>query len=298
MAQTTANGIQIEYETFGNPAGSPMLLINGLGSQLLSWDAEFCELLAERGFFAIRFDNRDVGLSTRFDDRPIADVPAVLKALRAGERVDVPYTLSDMAADAAGVLEALEVAAAHIVGVSMGGMIAQTFAIEHQARALSLTSIMSTTGNPAIQLSTPEANAALMTPSPTEREAYIEHTVANSRVIGSKGELFDEARVRARAAAAYDRAFYPEGVGRQLVAINASGSRKERLASVLVPTLVLHGDIDPLVRLEGGIDTADAIPGAELVIIEGMGHDLPRPLWPRIIDAIASNAAKAGAPAK
>ncbi len=298
MAQVTANGIQIEYETFGERANPAMLLINGLGSQLLSWDTGFCELLVDRGFYVIRFDNRDVGLSTKFADHPIANVPATLKALREGQKVDVPYTLSDMAADAVGLLDALEIPAAHVVGVSMGGMIAQTVAIEHPQRTLSLTSIMSATGNPNIQLSTPEANAALMTPAPADREGYIEHTVKNSRIIGSKGHLYDEERVRRRAAAAYDRQFYPEGVGRQLVAINASGSRKEKLANVTVPTLVIHGDIDPLVRLEAGIDTAESIPGAELLILEGMGHDLPEPLWGTIADAIAKNAAKAGSAPK
>ena len=298
MAQATANGIQIEYDTFGDRSGRPLLLVMGLGAQMIAWDPEFCELLAERGHYVIRYDNRDVGLSTKFESAGPPNVAAAMAASQAGEKVETAYTLSDMAGDGFGLLDALEIPRAHIAGASMGGMIVQQMAIERPDRVLTMTSIMSTTGNPALPPAKPEAMARLLVPPPTEREAAIEHRVMTSKVIGSVPEVIDEDRLRRLAAEAYDRSFYPEGMGRQLVGIVASGPRHEKLREVRVPTLVIHGEIDPLVPLEGGKDTAASIPGAQLLVIEGMGHDLPAAYWGRIVDAISAHTAQAATSSK
>jgi pimeloyl-ACP methyl ester carboxylesterase len=292
MPRTYANGIDIEYEIFGAPDARPLLLIMGLGAQMIIWDDDFCEQLAARGHRVIRFDNRDIGLSTKLDAAGMPNLVAAVGRRLLGKPVGAPYTLSDMAADTAGLLDALGIETADIVGASMGGMIAQTMAIEHPSRVRTLTSIMSTTGEPDLPQPTPEATAALLTPVPTDRAGNVERAVRVARVIGSPGFPFDEAYVRRRAARAYDRGFYPAGTARQLLAIIASGSRKAALEAVRVPALVIHGSDDPLAPLAGGIDTAEAIPGAELLILEGMGHDLPQPLWPRIIDAICALAAR------
>lgn len=291
MPRATSNGIEIEYEVYGELEDPVVLLVNGLGSQMLSWDLDFVQGLVDRGFCAIRFDNRDVGLSTKIETD--FDAPAAILAAFSGEatEIDAPYHLIDMAGDAVSVLVDLGIAAAHVVGVSMGGMIAQTIAIAHPERVLSLTSIMSTTGDPDVGQPKPEVLGVLLTPSPTEREAYVDHSVAGSRAIGSP-ELFEEDRYRARAAAAYDRAFYPPGTPRQLVAVATSGSRSDALRNVTVPTLVIHGDADPLVTLSGGQRTAEVIPGAELLVLEGMGHDLPSVYWPTIIEHITQLAAR------
>lgn len=278
MPRAKANGIEIEYETFGPDDAPAVLLINGLGSQMTRWPAPFCEKLVARGFRAIRFDNRDVGLSTWF---------------QSGDR----YTLSDMAADAVGLLDHLKVDRAHIVGVSMGGMIAQTVAIEHPDRVLSLTSIMSATGAPGTLDSTPEAAAVLNTPAPdpaADEEAFVAHGVRNARVIGSPAYPWADAPLRERVLSDMRRAFNPKGVQRQRGAIGASGDRTEKLKALKVPTVVVHGEADPLVPLAGGQATAAAIPGAELRIIPGMGHDLPEALYDTFIDAIADAAARAG----
>jgi pimeloyl-ACP methyl ester carboxylesterase len=295
MPRARADAIELEYDTFGDPSAPPIVLIMGLGAQMILWDEEFCAALAARGFFVVRFDNRDVGLSTKLDDAGVPNVFAAIQAASTGQGVDAPYTLNDMADDTVYLMEALDIERAHVVGASMGGMIAQTLAIRHPHRLLSLTSIMSTTGNPEVPPATPEAMRVLLTPVPSEREAYLERSLRTWRVIGSPGFPFDEDRVRARSARSFDRALHPAGVARQLVAIIASGNRKEALRDVDVPTLVIHGDADPLARIEGGRDTADAIPGAELLVIEGMGHDLPPGAWPRIIDAISDHAVKASA---
>ena len=293
MPRAQANGIEIEYETFGHSGDPPLLLVMGLGAQMILWHEEFCGALAERGFHVIRYDNRDVGRSTWLDDAGMPDVVAALAAIGAGGAIEAPYRLSDMAADAAALLDALALDAAHVVGASMGGMIAQTLAIEHAPRVRTLTSIMSTTGARDLPPARPEAMALLMTPLPTDRAAQIERQVQVSRTIGSPAYPSDEAELRALAARVFDRGVNPPGFARQLLAILASGSRREALAGVRAPTLVIHGADDPLVPVEGGRDTAAAIPGATLLEIPGMGHDLPRALWPAIVDAIAKHAEQA-----
>ncbi|MFN2236179.1 MAG: alpha/beta fold hydrolase [Anaerolineales bacterium] len=290
LVKTAANGIEIVYDTFGDSSAAPMLLVMGLGAQLIAWDEEFCEKLAASGYWVIRFDNRDVGLSTHFDEAGIPDVMAMIQAQMQGEALDSPYRLKDLADDAVGLLDAIGVQSAHVVGVSMGGMIVQEMAIHHAQRIRTMTSIMSSTGNPALPSPKPEAIGVLMKPPAANREAHIESSVEASKILGGSALAFDEDRVREKAGQSYDRGLSPAGTARQLAAILASGSRKEALKSVKVPTLVIHGDIDPLVPVEGGIDTAQAIPGAQLLIIEGMGHDLPPVIWPQVIEAIIKHA--------
>jgi pimeloyl-ACP methyl ester carboxylesterase len=296
MPKAKANNIEIEYDTFGDSSSKPLLLVMGLGVQMIGWREEFCEKLVDKGFYVIRFDNRDVGLSTKIEEAGVLDVNDIVKAINAqikGKEVQAPYKIEDMADDAIGLLDALNVDKAHICGAPMGGMIVQEMAIKYPSRVLSLTSIMSTTGRADLPQPKPEAMKLLMTPSPEERDAYIEYSVNLWRVLHGSGFPFDEEEIREMAAKGYDRSFYPQGVNRQLVGILASGSRKDKLASVNVPTQVIHGGDDPLVPLEGGKDTAESIPGAELLIIEGMGHELPPEAWPQIIDAISANADKA-----
>lgn len=291
--RASANDIEIEYETFGEPGNDPLLLVMGLGGQLTLWDENFCQMLADRGFFAIRYDNRDVGLSTYFDEAGPLDMMKLMMASAQGESVQSAYTLEDMADDAAGLLDALSIDRAHVVGASMGGMIAQAIAIRHGTRVKSLVSMMSTTGGPDAQPAKPEVMAGLMKPPAPNREAQIEQSIALGRTIGSPGFPRDEQRTRERIARDYDRAFHPDGTQRQMAAIVTSGSRVESLARLTMPTLVIHGDADVLVPPINGKQTADAIPGAELMIIEGMGHDFPPETFERITDAIANNAAKA-----
>lgn len=292
MPNVTANGVTIEYEEFGDRTARPLLLIMGLGAQMILWHEEFCRQLAARGHRVIRFDNRDVGKSSWLDLLGVPHVMTLLIAALARQPVDAPYLLRDMAADAVRLLDALQIDRAHVVGASMGGMIAQAMAIAFPSRVCTLTSIMSSTGNPKLPPPKPSALIASLAPPPATREASIERMVSLFRIIGSPGFAFDEAEVRERAARSYDRGFNPGGVIRQLVAILASGSRVEALRSVRVPALVIHGKDDPLVPLAAGEDTAAAIPGAELLVIDGMGHDLPRAVWPRIIDAISALTAK------
>ncbi|MGD0230860.1 MAG: alpha/beta fold hydrolase [Syntrophorhabdales bacterium] len=285
MSRATANGIDIEYETLGDPAARPLLLINGLASQLILWDDSICEDLVKRGHYVIRFDNRDAGLSTKCDEaeglvRPTGDPPS--------------YALDDMADDAVGLLDALGIGKAHVCGTSMGGMIAQTVAIRHPSRVQSLISIYSTTGNRDLPPPDPKVVAFLMAPAPTERDAYIEHMVALFRAMTGKGFAFDEAWTRTISARAYDRSFCPEGVARQVNAVMTQADRRNALASVTAPTLVIHGTDDPVIPVEAGRDTAEAIPGAHLMLIEGMGHDLPHGgAWPGIVEAIAAHTLKA-----
>jgi pimeloyl-ACP methyl ester carboxylesterase len=289
MANVTANGLTIEYEVVGDPDRPALLLVMGLGGQLVFWPEEFCSALAERGFFVVRYDNRDVGLSSRIDDAPPPDILAAFQ----GDTSSASYTLKDMAADAVGLLDALGIDRAHVMGVSMGGMIAQHLAMHYPSRVLSLCSVMSTC-RAAMGDDPPssEASAMLLRPPARSREEAVAAALEAWRVIGSPGFPFDEARIRDRAAVAYDRCYYPRGFARQLVGILASGDWTDALAEVDVPTVVIHGAEDPLVRPSWGRATAEAIPGAELLLIPGMGHDLPEGAWPTIIDAFVRNTAR------
>jgi pimeloyl-ACP methyl ester carboxylesterase len=293
MAQLKSNGLSFEYETFGDRGARPLLLVMGLGAQMILWDEDFCRALADSGHWVVRFDNRDVGLSAKLDAAGTPNVLDLMQKVTSGAKPEVPYSLDDMADDTAGVIGALGLESAHVVGASMGGMIAQTLAYRHPQRVRSLTSIMSSTGDPSLPPAKPEAMAVLLAPPPTTRDAAIEAQVKTWRAIGSPGFPFDEAYVRARGARVYDRCFNPAGTARQLAAILTHGSRRARLAGVRAPTLVIHGEADPLVPVEGGRDTAAAIPGAELLTIEGMGHDLPQGAWPRIVAAISAHTERA-----
>lgn len=295
MAQATSNGITIEYESYGEDGAETVLLIMGLGGQLTLWPLELVEELNSRGYRVIRFDNRDVGLSEKFDAAGVPDMAALMGALMTGKRPESAYSLDDMAADAVGLLDALEIERAHIVGASMGGMIAQLVAANHPERALSLTSIMSSTGNPSLPQGKPEAMAALMAPAPDPNDipAIIARAINTWDVIGSPGFRTDEARRREWVQRDFERSYYPVGIVRQMAAIAANGDRREKLKDVSAPTVVLHGADDPLVPVEGGRDTAETIPGAELRIIDGMGHDFPLQLVETFADAIEAAAGRA-----
>jgi pimeloyl-ACP methyl ester carboxylesterase len=295
VPRAQANGIEIEYETFGDSSNPAILLVMGLGIQMLGWHEAFCQMLVDRGYFAIRYDNRDVGLSSKIEDGPEPD----LMKLMAGDASSASYTLHDMAGDAAGLLDALAIEKAHVVGVSMGGMIGQTLAIEHPDRVLSLTSIMSTTGNQAVGQPRQDVMMALIAPAPGDREGYVDFETKMFQMIGSPEYPMPEDELRELIGRSYDRMHYPAGFLRQLTGIIASGDRTEALASVTAPTVVIHGEADPLIQVDGGEATAKAIPGAKLVKIAGMGHDFPPQLWQRFVDEIVANAerAKAGAEA-
>jgi pimeloyl-ACP methyl ester carboxylesterase len=289
--RAAVNGIEIVYETIGDPSKPPLLLVMGLGMQLIHWDRELCERIAGRGFWVIRFDNRDAGLSTQIG----APVPNVARAM-AGLRIDAPYLLDDMADDAFGLLDHLGIEAAHVAGASMGGMIAQTMAIRRPERVLSLTSIMSTTGERRVGRPKLRVWSVLTRRAPRGKESYVEYFVRIFKLIGSKGFPVDEERLRELAAATHERGHHPAGTGRQLAAIMASGDRTERLRQLRMPVTVFHGRSDPLVPFRGGRATAEAVPGARLVAIPGMGHDLPREVWPQLVDAVADTAARAASP--
>ncbi|HEY5290031.1 MAG TPA: alpha/beta hydrolase [Caulobacteraceae bacterium] len=296
MSQIKANGLSFEYDITGKAGDEPILLIMGLGGQMTLWRDAFVAKLAARGYRVIRFDNRDIGLSEKLDALGPPDMGAVLAAWAEGRLAPAPYNLSDMAADAAALLTALGVDRAHIVGASMGGMIAQLVAADHPEKTLSLTSIMSTTGNRALPPAKPEAMAALNTPAPDpakDMEGYLANVVASSKVIGSPGYPPDEADQRAFAVSNVRRSYHPVGFLRQYAAVLASPDRRPKLATIEVPTMVIHGEDDALVPVEGGRDTAANIPGAELVTIPGMGHDVPPALYDQIIDAIVRVAEKA-----
>ena len=286
MPKARNGAVELEYDTFGRKGDRPLLLVMGLGAQMIAWREGFCELLAAAGHHVVRYDNRDVGLSTMFDAHGVPSMAELAEKLMRGEKPSVPYTLDDMADDAVAVMDETGMDRAHIVGASMGGMIVQTVAIRHPGRLRSMTSIMSTTGNPDLPRATPEAMAALTAPPATNRDEAIARAVNSSKVIGSQVHLPDPVEQREFAGQVFDRSFNPMGVARQMAAVTAHGNRKPALANVTTPTLVLHGREDPLVPVTGGIDTWEAIPGADLLVLAGMGHDLPKPLWPRIVRAI------------
>jgi pimeloyl-ACP methyl ester carboxylesterase len=287
-----ANGIELCYQEMGDPDGEPLLLVMGLATQMIAWDEEFCALLAERGFRVVRFDNRDIGRSTRIGS---AGLPGRLDML-VGRRGTAPYLLRDMAADAFGLMDHLGIESAHLVGASMGGMIVQTAAIEDADRVRSLTSIMSTTGNRRVGHPSYRTFGLLLGSPPREREAVVERVVKTFKLIGSPGYPFEEERIRELAGRSFDRGHGAAGIARQLHAITASGDRTPGLQKLDLPALVIHGKNDVLVNPSGGRATAKAIPGARLKMVDGMGHDLPRALWPTFVEEIAANAARAPHP--
>jgi pimeloyl-ACP methyl ester carboxylesterase len=293
MAQVHANGIQIEYETFGESTSPALLLIIGITGQLTFWDEMLCRQLARHGHYVIRFDNRDAGLSSIIVEAGVPDIMQTIKNQMKGETITPPYTIEDMADDAVGLLDALRIEKAHICGMSMGGMIAQTIAINYPMRVISLISIYSRTGDPEEPQPKPKAREFLLAPSIEGREAYIDHNIKFFSTISGPGFPYDEEWLRNFIAQSYDRAYNPEGTARQLVAILAQKNRRPELESLSTPALVIHGTDDPLILLECGKNTAADIPGAELMIIDGMGHDLPHGgAWPQIIDAIVDHTHK------
>ncbi|MDO8364831.1 MAG: alpha/beta hydrolase [Actinomycetota bacterium] len=285
-------GMELEYDTFGSPTDPALLLIMGLSAQMTVWEEDFCRILADGGHFVVRFDNRDCGLSTKLDGQ-VADLAGAMTAAFANEPAPpVPYLLADMAADAVGLLDHLGIERAHVMGASMGGMIAQTLAIEHPQRVLSLISVMSQPGEVEVGVPTPEAAAAIFAPPPTNREEYL--AAAPMWMVWQSKKYRDEAATLELAAREFDRSFYPEGGMRQVAAIYASGRRTEALQSLVVPALVIHGRDDTLISPDGGFRTAELIPGAHLLFVADMGHDLPRPLWGLLTDAVLSHTRRAG----
>lgn len=284
--------VALAYETFGDVGDPPVLLVMGFGAQMLAWHEDFCRALAERGRYVIRYDNRDSGLSTKFDDHPV-DVGTFMAAVSAGDipaaLAMAPYRLHDMAADGLGLLTALGIERAHVVGSSMGGMIAQTMALTFPERVLTLTSMMSSTGEREYGKASPESQAVLSSPRPTDREGYV--AAAEKELVWSSKRYGDAASLRDLAGRSYDRSFHPAGAGRQLGAMVLAGSRADALRELRVPTLVIHGLDDTLIDPSGGERTAELVPGAELLLIPDMGHDRPRQLWPEIIEAVAAHTA-------
>lgn len=292
MARALVNtGMELEYDTVGSSADPALLLIMGFTAQMTQWEDSFCKLLADGGFFVVRFDNRDCGLSTKLDGQ-MPDLAATMAAAFADTPPPaVPYTLTDMAADAVGLLDHLGIDRAHVLGASMGGMIAQTVSIEHPLRVRSLVSVMSQPGELEVGQPTAAAAAALFSPPPTTRQEYIDDSPR--WMVWHSKKYRDEDRVRENAARDFDRSFYPEGAMRQLAAIYASGRRTDALQKLNVPTLVIHGRDDELITPSGGFRTAELIPGANLLFMADMGHDLPEPLWPFVTDAIISHLRRA-----
>jgi pimeloyl-ACP methyl ester carboxylesterase len=299
MPHARANGLQIYYETHGPDDAEPVLLIMGLGAQMTRWSPAFYGKLADAGYRVILFDNRDIGLSEKLESAGAPDIGAVVAAIQAGRAPDVAYTLADMAADAAALLDALGIERAHIVGASMGGMIAQLVAADFPEKTLSLTSIMSSTGNPDLPRATPEAMARLNTPAPDPRRdlaAFLDSAVEGAKVMGPVYPI-DEAQVRAQAKSDFERSYYPVGFQRQYAGIMASPDRRPKLATITAPTVVIHGEADPLVPVEGGRDTAANIRGAVLKTYPGMGHEMPAALHEAIVADIVSVVERARAPA-
>ena len=294
MARIQANGIQIEYEEFGPKNGPAILLIMGLGAQLTRWPVDFIALLTGRGYRVIRYDNRDVGLSHKFDSAGPAPIPQLMADMMQGKKISTAYSLSDMADDAAGLLDALGIAKAHVVGASMGGMIGQLVAANHPNKTNSFTSIMSSTGNPELPPAKPEAMAVLTNrPASDDLQALIDNGVKAARTIGSPGYPADEKTLRANIETDLKRSNYPAGFSRQMAAVMACGDRRAACAKISTPTLVIHGIDDPLVPIDAGRDTARNIRNAELLEIPGMGHDLPVALYGKIADAIDNLAKRA-----
>ena len=289
MPTARADNIDIAYETFGNPGGSPLVLIMGLGSQMVSWPVEFCRKLAAAGYYVIRFDNRDVGLSTRMEETGVPDFRRMIADRQAGKPVHPPYTLNDMALDTVGLLDALGIDKAHICGISMGGYIAQILAITRPERIRSLISMASSTGAADLPPSRPGVREAMLRPVPTRRDAYIRHMVDIHRRFAGGSDRFDAAMQADISARAFDRCFYPNGVARHYAAIVCAESRQEALAGVVLPALVLHGDADTLLLPAHGRATAEAIPGSVFSLVRGLGHGMAYPsLWDGIIAAIAA----------
>jgi pimeloyl-ACP methyl ester carboxylesterase len=288
MAFASANGLELAYDERGPSSAPVILLIMGLGTQMIAWPETFCDQLAAAGFRVVRFDNRDIGLSTKIENAPKIRLASVLFKAFLGRKVKSPYTLEDMAADAIGLLDALDIANAHIVGASMGGMIAQIVAAKYPERVRSLVSIMSSSGDPKLPRSKPKVNAVMFgrRPKPTDRERLIRYGMKMHRTIGSPAYPTPARVLRRKVEAAIDRSYYPAGTLRQFTAIIANGSRVELLKTITAPTLVIHGSDDPLVPVEAGMDTAEHIPDAELKIIPGMGHDFPTQVTPILADSI------------
>jgi pimeloyl-ACP methyl ester carboxylesterase len=282
--------LEIAYETFGDAGDPPILLVMGLATQMIGWPDEFCAGLVDRGYFVVRFDNRDIGLSTHLDSAGAPDILTVL----GGDASSVPYGLADLADDTVGLLDALGLDSVHLIGASMGGMIAQLVALRHPARVRSLTSIMSTTGDPSVGGPSEAALTLLLAPAARDRDAAVQRVIDTYRVIGSPGFEFDESALRERAGLSFDRAYDPAGVARQLAAVLTTPDRTRALKGISVPTLVIHGSDDALVNVSGGRATAAAVPGAELLVVDGMGHDLPRAMWPEITDRITALIERAG----
>ncbi|MFI1200756.1 alpha/beta fold hydrolase (plasmid) [Streptomyces sp. BHT-5-2] len=282
--------VSLAYEGFGDPGDPPVLLVMGFGAQMLAWHEDFCRALADRGRYVIRYDNRDCGLSTKFDHHPV-DMGQFIAAVSSGDipaaLAMVPYRLLDMAGDGLGLLTALGIERAHVVGASMGGMIAQTMAISCPERVLTLTSMMSSTGESEYGRASPEAQAVLFGPKPADREGYV--AAAVKELVWASERYGNAAVLRELAAESYDRSYYPAGIGRQLGAMILSGSRADALRELRVPTLVIHGSDDTLIDPSGGRRTAELVPGAELLLVPDMGHDRPRELWPRLIDALVTH---------
>lgn len=294
MPHVNANKIEIEYDTFGKNSHRPLLLIIGLGTQMINWNDDFCRKLVDKGHFVIRFDNRDAGKSSHLGHLGIPDLQAVMTATQEGGHYAPPYTLGDMAADAVGLLDALNLDKAHVCGISMGGMIGQVMAIEHPHRLASLISMQSSTGDIQLPPPTPEAMEAMISAPPEDRDVFIDYLAGVYRAFSGGSVKFSEQLARDYAAASYDRGLYPEGFTRQMTAIMTYGSRTEALRKITIPTLVIHGDSDALVPPEHGKATADAISGANFLMVQGLGHGMVYPdTWDEIVDAITTHTEKA-----
>jgi pimeloyl-ACP methyl ester carboxylesterase len=288
MPHAKANGLHIEYETFGEPNSPAIVLIEGLGSQMIYWPEDFCHQLAASDRYVVRFDNRDVGLSSKIDEGGLPDIGVVRSLIQSGLSAEIPYRLEDMAADTVGLMDALEIEKAHICGISMGGMIAQTMAIEYPRRMLSLISLASSTGSPKLPPPRPGVGEALLEPAPAERDGYIAYMVKLNRLFAGDSHCYDPKIQEAMAAVAFDRCYYPEGLVRQYAAIMVSGNRRAALTKICVPTLVIHGEADTLLSIEHGLDTVAAIPNAQLSIIAGLGHGTAYPdLWGQMVAEMA-----------